>query len=490
MTRNEQIAEVARCYRDPVYFANTYGSVYDARAKAWIPFHLWEAQVSTLTTIADNRLIVILKARQLGLTWLVLSYALWLMLFHPAATVLLFSKRDDEATDLLDFRLKGIYARLPEWMRARSVVRDSGHEWELSNGSRALAFPTTGGRSYTATLVIVDEADFIDRLGELLNAVKPTIDAGGQLVLLSTADKSKPQSEFKAIYREAKFGGTNWKSIFLPWSVAPWRTPEWYELERAEKLRTKGSEDDLWQEYPASDDEALAPATLDKRIPAAWIRQCYTAQKPITAGELPEIERSKMPAIPGLEVYQAPQTGRRYVIGADPAEGNPTSDDSALTVLDAESWEEVAALAGKYDPAVFAGHMDRIGRWYNSAGVLVERNNHGHAVLLWLRDNSTLTRLAGHDEREGWLSNSKGKTLLYDCCADAFRDGETTLHSFATMTQLQSIEGATLLAPEGERDDRADSYALAVVACSFRKSFGFSAIGGGAPSTANKWVVR
>jgi len=97
---------------------------------------------------------------------------------------------------------------------------------------------------------------------------------------------------------------------------------------------------------------------------------------------------------------------------------------------------------------------------------MVERNNHGHAVLLWLRDHGRLRRFWGHDHREGWLSNSKGKTLLYDGAADAFRQQETTLHSFATFTQLASIEGSSLRAPQGERDDRADSYALA---CRARK---------------------
>jgi hypothetical protein len=48
--------------------------------------------------------------------------------------------------------------------------------------------------------------------------------------------------------------------------------------------------------------------------------------------------------------------------------------------------------------------------------------------------------------------------------ADPFRDGETVLHSFGTWTQLASIEGSTLRAPEGEADDRADSYASAIVA--------------------------
>jgi hypothetical protein len=150
------------------------------------------------------------------------------------------------------------------------------------------------------------------------------------------------------------------------------------------------------------------------------------------------------------------------VLGADPAEGNPTSDDSALTVLDRASGEEVAALAGKFQPAVFAAHVDMIAKWYGGAGILVERNNHGHAVLLWLRDHSGLTRGQGLDNKDGWLTNERSKAMLYAVAADAFREQQTVLHSFATFTQVASIEGASLRAPEGEPDDRAVAYALAL----------------------------
>ena len=44
-----------------------------------------------------SKKLVVLKARQLGISWLSLSYALWLMLFHPPATVLLFSLREEES---------------------------------------------------------------------------------------------------------------------------------------------------------------------------------------------------------------------------------------------------------------------------------------------------------------------------------------------------------------------------------------------------------
>jgi hypothetical protein len=462
-----QKLEWLTCAESPVYFIHTYCQIYDATERAWIPFHLWREQATTLMEITANRLVVILKARQLGLTWLALGFVLWLMLFRAPSVSLLFSRRDDEAIYLLgQERLRGMYQRLPEWMKARRVTDNNDHEWILSNGSVARAFPTTAGDSYTATAVVVDEADLVPDLGKVLNAVKPTIDAGGWMILLSRTDNSKPESEFKQIYRAAKKGTTSWKAVFLPWSVRPDRDGAWYERQKADVLARTGSLDDLYQQYPSTDTEALSPRTLDKRIAPEWLRQCYEEIDPHPTLSQGARDVGKAPAIPGLRLYVEPGAGRRYVIGVDPAEGNPTSDDSALTVLDAESGEEAASLAGKFQPAMIAAHADEIGRYFNRAGLMVERNNHGHAVLLWLRDHSSLSILNGYDGKGGWLSNSKGKALLYTTCADAFREKTTKCHTFETFVQLSSIDGSTLLAPEGQHDDLADSYALALCGAS------------------------
>jgi hypothetical protein len=465
LTENELAIETAMCRHEPFYFVDRYCRLYNAQELDWVPFHLWPAQAETIDTVRDHRRVVILKARQLGFTWLLCGYALWLMLFRPAATVLIFSRRDDEAVDILDFRLKGMHERLPDWMRQPAQV-DGKHLWVLATGSQAMAFPTTGGRSYTATLVIVDEADFVPDLGRLLNAVKPTVDAGGQLVLLSTADKSRPESQFKKIFRAASDGRSSYESIFYGWSARPDRTPEWYAEQRRDCLENTGALDDLHQEYPASAIEAMAARTLDKRIPPDWIEACWEGMKTLADAE---IARRGGPAINGLVVYEPPQPGREYVMGADPAEGNPGSDESALAVLDAASGAEVACLAGRYEPGVFAAHTDAIGKWYSHADVLPERNNHGHAMLLWLRDNSALTVLCGHDGGLGWMSSTKGKALLYDDCAAIFRERQTVIRSMPTLNQLLSVEGATLRAPEGMPDDRADAYALACVAVRRRR---------------------
>jgi hypothetical protein len=452
--------EVLACHQAPGYFLDRYVLIYDSAAADWLPFRLWTDQLRTLDTIRDNRLVVILKARQLGLTWLVLGFALWELLFRPAATVLLFSRRDDEAVDLLKTRLRGMYDRLPDWLKVRSFLVDNDHEWQLSNGSRALAFPTTAGDSYSATLAVVDEADLVPDLDRLMRSVKPTIERG-RMILLSRADKSRPQSPFKRVYTAARQGKNEWAPVFLPWNARPDRDTAWYESQRQDILARTGSVDDLYEQYPATDTEAISPRSLDKRIRAEWLEQCYVERQPVeVAGPAPI---HGLPAIPGLVVYSLPRHGGMYVVGADPAEGNPTSDDSALTVLHCHTGEEVASLAGKFEPGVFASYAHQVAVFFNRAAILCERNNHGHAVLLWLTEHGEgVPLLCGHDNREGWMSSTVGKTLMYDRCADAFKNKEVTLHSFGTFTQLASIDGNTLRAPDGLPDDCADSFSLAV----------------------------
>src|SRR5271165_5182838 len=101
-----RLAEANLCRRDPAYFIDQFCQIYDASnagavgTSRWVPFRLWPIQRQSLQWIHENRLVVILKARQLGFSWLVLGLILWEMVFHPGATVLIFSKRDDEAVEL------------------------------------------------------------------------------------------------------------------------------------------------------------------------------------------------------------------------------------------------------------------------------------------------------------------------------------------------------------------------------------------------------
>ena len=68
--------EIDYCRDNILYFIEKYGHIEDKDAEELIqPFHLWDAQQEALLSLQSNRLNVILKARQLGFTWLVLHYA-------------------------------------------------------------------------------------------------------------------------------------------------------------------------------------------------------------------------------------------------------------------------------------------------------------------------------------------------------------------------------------------------------------------------------
>jgi hypothetical protein len=446
--------EWLKCGLRPAYFACTYVQIRQ-EGTGWAPFTLWPEQRTVLSQMARERLLVVLKARQLGLTWLALTYALWLSLLRAPATVLLFSLREAEAVDLLD-RVKGMYRRLPPWLQARTVDQASRTTLCLSNGSRLVAFSTRGGRSYTGALALVDEADYVPDLATFLSGVKPTVDAGGQLFLVSTSDKRRPVSAFKNLYRAAAAGTGDYHPVFVPWRARPGRDAAWYRRTRAEMHAQRGSDDDFLAEYPASPEEALAPVQLDRRIPLAWLQAVTDL--------LPAVEDRQAPPLAGLTVYAPPTPGAHYVIGADPAEGNPNSDASAACVVETATWAEVATLVGKLEPGVFAHALTQLARYYGGADVLVERNNHGHTVLRALLETGAVRVLPGYDGKPGWLSNVRGKPLLYDAAAEAIRDGACRVRSAETAAQLASIEAGTLRAPAGLHDDRADAFALALAA--------------------------
>lgn len=459
--------EWAKCSAHPWYFCQHYIYILNVTpgetGGGWIPLNLWPAQAATLDQIHSDRLVVILKARQIGFSWLCLAYILWLMLFWPMQSAGIFSRRGEDAQDLLENRIKGMYQRLPAWMKARSVVTDNKSEWTLSNGSTARAFPTNGGRSYTFSIVLMDEADFQPELARAMEALKPTIDAGGRFILLSTTDKDRPISYFKNVFRSAQRQANEWRPIFLPWQARPDRDLDWYKRIRRDSKANTGSLDSVYQEYPATPAQALAARVLGKRIPFQWIQAVY---QEIPQAEIPP-GHARPPAIPELKIYRPPAPGRRYVVGLDPAEGNPTSDPSAGIIMDTLTGEEAATFSGRLEPATFADYAGQIAKYYGGAAIMVERNNHGHAVILGLKEyHPTIALLYGHDDRIGWLSSPKGKAMLYSRAAETLQAGDALIHDWTTQEQLAALEGSTLRAPEGDgqHDDQADAWALANVA--------------------------
>jgi hypothetical protein len=431
----------------------------------WVHMDLWDDQVLTLEEMQATDWLLVLKARQLGLTWMCVDELVWMMLTRPGLQAGVYSLREEEAIAVVQ-RVKDVYARVrPEWYHGPAAIDNNNH-WRMANGSAVRAFSSTSGDSYTFGYVLVDEADLIPDLGGVLRRAEPTIADGGKMRLVSRSNKTAPASLFKAMYRAARDGRSKWRSIFLPWWARPTRTVEWYDEQRRTTHAATGNLDFVYEQYPENPDEALAPAESDKRFPMSWVEACLEVRAPLAGPTLP--------TLPGLKVWSMPQADVRYYLGGDPAEGNPTSDPSTAQVIDSDG-HQVARLAGRFDPTVFASHVRKLAKWYNEASVLIERNNHGHAVhvaLTEIPDLAGANLVMGRDSKLGWLSNVTGNVALYDNLADSLRDRRLVIRDRETADQLQTILGADLSAPEGLNDDLADALGLADMCRTLSPMFG------------------
>ena len=115
-------AEAKYCMEHPAYFVETYVHIEDKdAAELIVPFKLWDGQKKALQAFANDRLIVVLKARQLGFTWLALAEASRLLALNTGRTVVGLSRTEDEAKELV--RRMGVILRyMPEFIAEEGTV--------------------------------------------------------------------------------------------------------------------------------------------------------------------------------------------------------------------------------------------------------------------------------------------------------------------------------------------------------------------------------
>ena len=115
----EDIRELERqhCREDPIYFCETYCHIEDHDAPELIqPFRLWEGQKKALQVFAKERLVCVLKARQLGFTWLALAEVARLLALNSGRTAIGLSQSEDYAMELVR-RLAVMLRHMPALIR-------------------------------------------------------------------------------------------------------------------------------------------------------------------------------------------------------------------------------------------------------------------------------------------------------------------------------------------------------------------------------------
>ena len=446
--------EYKKCAADSVYFMRKYCKIqHPQRGK--IPFNLFPFQEDTLFDLTTHRFNIILKSRQLGISTLTAGYALWKMLFHSDFNVLVIAIKQDVAKNLIT-KVRVMYELLPSWLKEGSL-EDNKMSLRLSNGSqiKAVSSSPDAGRSEALSLLVIDEAAFVDYADEIWTSAQQTLSTGGSAILLSTPNGVG--NFFHKMWVGAEEGKNPFNPIRLHWSVHPERDQSWRDEQ----------------------DVLLGPKTAAQECDCSFISSGQSVIQP----ELLEFYKETHVIDPvekrGIDgnfwIWEYPDYTRSYMVVADVARGDG-SDYSAFHVIDIESVTQVAEYRGKMNTKDYGNFLVAVSTEYNNALLVIENANIGWATIQQVIDRNygnlfymskdlkyvdverQLTNKHQREERQmtaGFGTTSKTRPLIISKLDEYFREKGVVIKSRRTIDELFTYiwKGARAEAMKGYNDD-------------------------------------
>lgn len=475
-------------FESPNWRVENLYSIVDKQGNT-IPFK--RNNIQRLIARSRKRRKMILKARQFGVsTGAIVELFDWVV-FNKNANACILAHEQDSIKKL--FRIaQRLYKFMPDALRPE-IDRGGGSKYEMF-------FPEINSRIYcdlesrgdTIGRLHVSEAAFMKDSAKLKSTLQAVPIESGVVGIETTANGMA--NHFFDMWNDPD---SIYEKLFFPWYVFPAYTlpvhgpmmlteDEVALAVKAKKLygvtitdgqiafrRFKKSELKVTshdrtrvtfeQEYPEDESSCFlssGEAVLDLFLISKMISECPTPTKDQD----------------GFKIFKQPVKGRRYAIGADPAEG-VNRDFSVAVVIDIDALEVVAKLRGQWKPSDFAKKINEIAKHYSSPGgrfpiVAIERNNHGHAVLLALDELLNYPNLFSHqDERLGWKTDSITRPVMIDAFLDALEDGHLKINCKEILQECLTLvdNNGKIEAAEGKHDDCITATAIALQVCMANK---------------------
>ena len=462
----EQIKEVikqqyVKCAQDPAYFMKKYCMIqHPIRGK--IPFELYEFQDKTVKEFKEHRMNVILKARQLGISTLTAGYALWMMTFHQDKNVLVIATKQEVAKNLVT-KVRVMHANLPSWLKQK-CVEDNKLNLRYMNGSqiKAVSSGPEAARSEALSLLILDEAAFIDKIDDIWTAAQSTLTTGGSCIALSTPNGVG--NWFHRTWVEAEDATGMFNPIRLHWTVHPDREEDWRK-EQDTLLGPASAAQECDCDFLTSGTGVIDAVILEE------LRKSYCIEP---------VEKRGIDS--NMWVWEQPNYNKDYIVCADVGRGD-SADYSAFHVIELESLTQVAEYKGRINTKDFGNMLVSVATEYNDALLIVENNNIGWATIQQVIDRDypnlfytskdlqyvdvqhQVTNKHYREERKmvaGFSTTSKTRPLIISKLEEFFREESVVVRSNRLIDELQTFVyiNNRAEAMRGYNDDLVMSFAI------------------------------
>ena len=392
LTKEQLLMEYVKCMRDTPYALRTYLQTYDNTVSKYVPLELFPDQISLLEDYENYNENIALKYRQAGVTTVTAGWASKKLVFakkERPEKILIIANKLDTSVEMAN-KIKAFVSQWPSWTNAGfSLDKNSQKHYKLTNGCEVKAVATSKDalRGFTPTILIFDEAAFIEADSDFWSACMASLSTGGKVIVVSTPNGY--DAIYYEIYDQALRNMNDFKITEMFWYRDPRYTKDLYLVKTDNVIhyllnKEEYDKDNIisWGDVSFDDrdyiklreimDEGYKPCSswfegmvkklkYDKRKVSQELECNFLGSGDnVFDSVLLQKIRENMITEPqtkmmgnALWIWKEPVIGHKYVMGVDVSRGD-SEDFSSFQIIDFDTREQVAEYVGKLPPDTMA----------------------------------------------------------------------------------------------------------------------------------------
>lgn len=405
LSKEQILLEYAKCAHDTPYALRTYLQTYDNTQSKYVPLELFNDQVTLVKDYDTCEENIALKYRQAGVSTVTSAWASKRLVFAKKSKpekILIIANKLDTAVEMAN-KVRAFVEQWPNWLGVGfSPEKNAARHFKLTNGCEVKAVATSKDalRGYTPTILIFDEAAYIDADEDFWSACMASLSTGGKVIVISTPNGFDPI--YYSIYSQAVKGMNDFRITEMYWFRDP-RYSKDLKLVKVEDIihymlnRGDYRDEDIVLDYSdikvtdrdfedikqkiekgykpySSWFEAMSKKLkFDKRkisqeLECNFLGSGDNVIPPETMKKIKEnfIKEPENKFMGGaLWQWKEPIAGHKYIMGIDVSRGD-SEDFTTFTIIDFDDREQVLEYIGKVPPDVVAEIAFKWATMYNA----------------------------------------------------------------------------------------------------------------------------
>ncbi len=406
LSKEQILLEYAKCINDTPYALKTYLQTYDNTQSKYVPLELFNDQVTLVKDYDTCEENIALKYRQAGVSTVTSAWASKRLVFAKKSKpekILIIANKMDTAQEMGN-KVRSFVDQWPSWLGVTfSVEKNSQRHFKLTNGCEVKAVATSKDalRGYTPTILIFDEAAYINADEDFWPACMASLSTGGKVIVISTPNGFDPI--YYSIFSQSIKGMNDFRITEMYWFRDPRYSKDLklikcndivhYMLNRKDyndseiildysniKVENRDFqeiklkiENEGYKPYSSWFESMAKKLKFDKRKISQELECNFLGSgdsvippetmKKIKENYIKEPENKFM----GGSIWQwkEPVEGHRYIMGVDVSRGD-SEDFSTISIIDFDDREQVLEYIGKVPPDVLAEIAFKWATIYNS----------------------------------------------------------------------------------------------------------------------------